>query len=74
MNLSICMDSSRYLDEIIEELNAGGYRASYNTDMELLTIRGYNAGLVQKYGEAEGVYLTQRTRRTLRVVRKRSGE
>lgn len=70
VNLSICLDANRYLDEIVERLNSEGYRASYNTDMELLTIRGYTAEQLARYADTKDIYLAQRTRRTLRVVRK----
>ncbi len=70
VDLSISMDRSRYLDEIVETLNRNDYRASYNTDMELLTIRGYTPVQLARYGDAPDVYLCQRTRKTLRVVRK----
>lgn len=71
VNLSICMDATRHLDEMIEALHGEGFRASYNTGMELLTVRQYTPSQLQQFGEGEEVYLTQRTRRTLRVVRKR---
>ncbi len=70
VDLSISMDRSRYLDEIVGILNRNDYRASYNTGMELLTIRGYTPAQLAEYGDAPDVYLCQRTRKTLRVVRK----
>ncbi len=71
VNLSVCVDASRRLGEVVERLADEGFRVVYNDDMELLTIRGYTEELAQRYGSGEGVFLTQRTRRTLRVVRRR---
>lgn len=74
VNLNICMDNSRYLNDIVERLKEEGYRPSYNIDMELLTVRQYTAAQLREYGEGPDVYLAQRTRRTLRVVRKAGGK
>ncbi len=71
VDLSISMDRSRHLDEIVETLVGHGYRTTYNTDMELLTIRGYTPAQLVEFGDAPDVYLSQRTRKTLRIVRKR---
>lgn len=70
VNLSICVDASRHLAEVSERLKADGYRVVYNDDMELLTIRGYDRELAERYAEGDDIYLSQRTRRTLRIVRK----
>lgn len=71
ISLSVCIDNTRYLDEITAELREKGFKARYNTDMELLTIRGYSSEQYTEYGESDNVYLIQRTRRSLRIVRKR---
>lgn len=70
LSLSLCMDASRYLSEIIDELKGYGFHSVYNTDMELLTIRGYTPVEISKYAEGENVYLSQRTRRNIRIVRR----
>lgn len=48
------------------------FRVVYNRDMELLTIRGYDQITYDRYAEAEGVFLVQKTRRTARIVRSAS--
>lgn len=70
VDLSICIDSTRYLDDIVAALNEQEFRASYNTGMELLTVRGYTPEQVAAFSEGPDVYLMQRTRRTLRIVRR----
>ncbi len=69
VNLSLCVDNHRRLEEVIEGLK-NDFEVRYNDGMELLTIRGYTPELLEKYAEAEGVFLTQRTRRIVRIVRK----
>ena len=71
VNLSICVDNSRRLSEVVGELTDSQYRVVYNDDMQLLTIRGYTPELYEKYGSGENIYLSQKTRRTLRVVRRK---
>lgn len=70
VNLSVCVDASRRLEEVVGRLSSEGFRVVYNEDMELLTIRGYTPALLEKYTSGEGIYLVQKTRRTLRVVRR----
>lgn len=70
ISLSLCVDTHRYEKEVIEALDKEGYSISYNTDMELLTIRGYTEEQLMGYTRTEKVYLTQRSRRVLRIVRK----
>ena len=70
VSLSLCIDASRNLEPLVEELMEKGFHAGWNTSMELLTIRGYTPEQDELYAEAEGVYMVQRTRRSLRIVRK----
>ncbi len=69
VNLSLCVDSSRGLGEVVRQLQRD-FRVVYNEGMELLTIRGYTPELYASYTGADGVYLSQRTRRIVRIVRK----
>ena len=46
------------------------FRVVYNQGVELLTVRGYNEASYDRYVEAPGVMLVQKTRRTVRLVRK----
>lgn len=68
VNLSLCVDDSRYLERVVDTLQTG-FRVVYNKGMELLTVRGYDDASYRRFAGAEGVYLVQKTRRTMRVVR-----
>ncbi|MDL2320213.1 aspartate kinase [Alistipes sp. OttesenSCG-928-B03] len=70
VSLTVCVDASRYLDDALDGLREKGFRVVHNADMQLLTIRGYTPELAEKYASGGNVYLTQKTRRTLRVVRR----
>lgn len=73
VSMALCIDHTRYLEEIVEAFHEAGFTVKYNTDMELLTIRGYLRDHLVEFVEGagvEGVYLTQRSRKVLRVVRK----
>ena len=54
----------------MEDFHSQGFEVKYNTDMELLTIRGYTKAQLKEFAEAEGVYMTQRSRKVLRILRK----
>ncbi len=69
VNLSVCVDESRYLERVIDTLQVD-FRVVYNQGVELLTVRGYDQDSYQRYAEAPGVMLVQKTRRTVRLVRK----
>ena len=71
VNLSLCIDSSWHIDEAIKALRAEGFDVMQIEDMELLTIRGYNKELFEKYALGSEVYVRQATQSTLRIVRKR---
>ena len=71
VNLDLCIDRTRHLDELVARLSEEGYFTKYNTDMELLTVRNYTPQQVASFGSSPEVYLMQRTRRTLQVVRKK---
>jgi aspartate kinase len=68
--MALCIDKCRYLAEIVEDFHSQGFEVKYNTDMELLTIRGYTKAQLKEFAEAEGVYMTQRSRKVLRILRK----
>lgn len=70
ISMALCIDSSRYMEEIVADLHASGFSVKYNTDMELLTIRGYTPEHLHRYADAEGVYMTQRSRKVLRILMK----
>ena len=69
VSLTVCVDWSRHLDRLIDQLRME-YKVAYNSNMQLLTIRGYDQNLFSKYADSEEAFLVQRTRRTLRIVMK----
>ncbi len=60
VNLSLSVDDSRHLPEVVEELRSCQFRVVYNNDMQLLTIRGYTTAMLEKYASGSDIYLTQR--------------
>lgn len=70
VNLDLCIDKTRHIGRLVERLSQEGYYTAYNTDMELLTIRNYTPEQQKTLADANDVYLTQRTRRNLLIVRK----
>ena len=70
ISMALCIDNTRYLEEIVDSFHKAGFSVKYNTDMELLTIRGYRMEHLAEYAEKEGVYMTQRSRKVLRIIRK----
>lgn len=72
VNLSICTDRSRQLGSIVDKLRKQNFRVVYNDELELLTIRRYTDELYKKYGGGSDLFLSQKTRRTVRIVKKRS--
>ncbi len=71
VNLSLCVDSSWHIDEAVAELHNEGFDVMRISDMELLTIRGYNQELWDKYAVGKNVFVLQSTQTTVRVVRKK---
>lgn len=74
ISMALCIDATRYLEEIVASLHEAGFMVKYNTEMELLTIRGYRKEHLSEFVEAEGVYMTQRSRKVLRILRKTKGD
>ena len=71
ISMALCIDSSRYLEEIVADLHESGFEVKYNTEMELLTIRGYTAEDLHRFAEDESVYMTQRSRKVVRILSKK---
>lgn len=69
VSISICVDNSKYLDEVIDTLQTD-FGVAYNKNLELLTIRSYTNELYNKCTAGKTVYVSQRTRRTARVLMK----
>ena len=70
VNLSLCADNSWHIDEAVQALHAEGFDVMKIADMELLTIRGYDKALFDRYATGANVYIRQSTQSTVRIVRK----
>lgn len=69
VSISVCVDNTRYLQAAIDELSTD-FRVSYNSDLELLTIRGINNKIIEDTTSGRELMLTQRTRRNARFLMK----
>lgn len=74
VSISIVVDNSRYFDAFIESLRQF-YKVAYNEGLELVTVRGdFEKGKAQNIIDEESqgyrIYLSQHTRRLVRIVRK----
>ncbi len=67
ISISICVDNSRYLQRAMDELS-NDYKVSYNTDLEMLTIRGINKEIKQQSIQNREVLVQQVTRRSGRFL------
>ena len=67
ISISICVDNSRYMQSALDEL-ANDYKVSYNTDLELLTIRGTNPEIIQQTTRGREILVQQQTRRIGRFL------
>ena len=70
VNLSLCVDETWHIDEAIRALREEEFDVMKVSDMELLTIRGYNADLMERYASGPSVFILQSTQSTARIVRK----
>ena len=69
ISISVAVDDSRYLSGALDELG-NDFKVTYNDGLELLTIRGINDEIVEKYTTGRSILLTQRTRRSGRFLMK----
>ncbi len=67
VSISICVDNSRYLQSALDEL-ANDYRVTYNTGLDLLTIRGTNPQIIKQTTEGREILVQQKTRRIARIL------
>ena len=71
VDIGVCVDQSWHIDEVVEALRAANFEVQKMEDMELLTIRGYNDELRQKYSTGPHVLIKQMSWEAMRIVRKR---
>jgi len=67
ISISICVDNNRYLQRALDEF-ANDYKVSYNTGLELLTIRGTNPEIIEQTTRDREILLQQNTRRIARIL------
>lgn len=67
VTISVCVDKTRYVPNAIAELSEA-YVVTYNENLSLLTIRGTTPEILRKEQEGRSIMLTQKTRRTARLV------
>ncbi len=70
ISMSLSIDKTRRLDELVAALEGHGFFVTYDEGMEMLTIRGYTDPYLERYSRVPGIHLAQRTRKILRLVRK----
>ena len=73
ISISVSIENSRYLPGALDELG-NDFKVSYNTGLELLTIRGINPDIQRKTTEGRQILLSQRTRRMGRFLMKEEEE
>lgn len=71
ISLSLCIDNSWHIDEVVEEFRENGFDVMKADNMELLTIRAYTDDLLKKYAMNSNVFIRQTTQSTIRLVRKK---
>lgn len=71
VSIDVCVDNEKAKVENLLAFLKDEYSAVYNDDVEILTIRHYDEGAVQRITSGREILLEQRTRSTVRyVVRK----
>lgn len=68
IKITICIDKSRYFNDIIRDLSQD-FIVKYNDNLELLTIRGYTQEALLQQTEGHTIYIKQQTRRSVRLLR-----
>ena len=67
VSISVSVDNTRYLEGALDELS-NDFKVSYNTSVELLTIRGINPEIEKKTTANREILVSQRTRRIGRFL------
>ena len=67
ISISVGVDNTRYLEGALDELG-NEFKVTYNTGLELLTIRGANKEIVKETTDGRNLLLYQRTRRIGRFL------
>ncbi len=67
VTVSVCVDNSRNLDNAIADLQHD-YNVTYNSNLQLLTIRGTTPDIIKQEEKNKDILLKQSTRRTIKLV------
>lgn len=67
VTISVAVDETRYTEKAIAELSER-YKVSWNSGLSLLTIRGTTPEIIKKETEGRDILLSQRTRRTIKLL------
>ena len=73
IKMNLCVDTSRHIPRVIEELSRYGFTVKHTEGMELLTIRGYTPELRDRYIRRNEL-MAQRSQTLLRLVRPEGSE
>lgn len=73
VTISVCVDNTRYVPDAIDELSEA-YAVTYNEGLDLLTIRGTTPEILRQEQDGRSILLTQKTRRTARLVVKNEAQ
>ncbi len=72
ISFSACIDNdSQKIEPLVIELQEQ-FKVLYNTDVQLMTIRNYNQGIIEKLSANKLILIEQRSRNTLQMVIKDS--
>ena len=71
VNLSLCVDNSWHIDEVVKALHDDDFDVQKVDNMELLTIRSYTDELYNRYAMGDNIFIRQTTKSTVRIARKR---
>ncbi len=70
VRISVSIDKTHHFPALLEELSTR-YKAKYNDNRELLTIRGDYDSIKDNHTKNHSIFIKQETRRTLRLLRKK---
>lgn len=70
VSISISTENDRHFIEMIEDLK-GRYRISFNTGLEILTIKNYTVEILERERKNHNIYIEQRTRSGIKLLREK---
>ena len=70
VSISVSTENDRHFMELIEDLQKR-YRISFNTGLEILTIKNYTSDILTRERENHNIYIEQRTRRGIKLLREK---